>query len=231
MNASRLVFENVTGGYGSTTIVRDLSGRAIAGEALCVLGRNGVGKSTLMKLLFGYLPCLGGRVLFDGKPVHGLDPSARRRAGMTYCPQERPVFDDLSVRDNLTLIRSSRRLAPFRSYFDRFPILERRLTQHAGTLSGGEKKILSFVRGLAEDLPVVLLDEPSEGVQWENIQHMEAFITEKKAAGVAFIVVEQNLAFAERIADRYLIMDQGRTMLEGSPSTIDRSRVLAHLHV
>ena len=231
MNASRLVFENVTGGYGSTTIVRDLSGRAIAGEALCVLGRNGVGKSTLMKLLFGYLQCLGGRVLFDGRRVHGLDPSARRRAGMTYCPQERPVFDDLSVRDNLTLIRSSRRLAPFRSYFDRFPILERRLTQHAGTLSGGEKKILSFVRGLAEDLPVVLLDEPSEGVQWENIQHMEAFITEKKAAGVAFIVVEQNLAFAERIADRYLIMDQGRTMLEGSPSTIDRSRVLAHLHV
>jgi branched-chain amino acid transport system ATP-binding protein len=110
---------------------------------------------------------------------------------MTYCPQERPVFDDLSVRDNLTLIRSSRRLAPFRSYFDRFPILERRLTRHAGTLSGGEKKILSFVRGLAEDLPVALLDEPSEGVQWENIQHMEAFITEKKAAGVAFIVVSR----------------------------------------
>ena len=75
--------------------------------------------------------------------------------------------------------------------FDRFPILERRLTRHAGTLSGGEKKILSFVRGLAEDLPVVLLDEPSEGVQWENIQHMEAFITEKKAAGVAFIVVSR----------------------------------------
>jgi urea transport system ATP-binding protein len=231
MSASRLGFENITGGYGSTTIVRDLSGAAKAGEVLCVLGRNGVGKSTLMKLLFGYLPCLSGRVLLDGKPVHALDPSARRRAGISYCPQERPVFDDLPVRDNLTLTRASRKLAPFRPYFDRFPILERRLTQHAGTLSGGEKKILSFVRGLAEDQPVVLLDEPSEGVQWENILHMEAFISEKKAAGVAFIVVEQNLAFAERIADRYLIVDQGRTMLEGSPSTIDRSHVLAHLHV
>jgi branched-chain amino acid transport system ATP-binding protein len=231
MSAPRLVFENATGGYGSTTIVRDLSGAATAGEVLCVLGRNGVGKSTLMKLLFGYLPCLSGRVLLDDKPIHGLDPSARHRLGMTYCPQERPVFDELPVRDNLTLMRANRRLAPFRRYFDRFPILERRLTQHAGTLSGGEKKILSFVRGLAEDQPIVLLDEPSEGVQWENILHMEAFIAEKKAAGTAFVVVEQNLSFAERIADRYLVMDQGRAMLEGTPATIDRSQILAHLHV
>jgi urea transport system ATP-binding protein len=228
--ARRLVFENLTGGYGSTTIVRDLSGAALAGEVLCVLGRNGVGKTTLMKLLTGYLPC-EGRVLLDNTPITSYDPAARRRAGITYCPQERPVFDDLSVRDNLTLMRGSRKLAPFRRYFDRFPILERRLSQHAGTLSGGEKKMLSFARGLAEDQPVILLDEPSEGVQWENILHMAALIAEKKAAGTALIVVEQNLAFAERIADRYLIMDQGRAMLEGSRSEIERSHVLAHLHV
>jgi urea transport system ATP-binding protein len=231
MTDARLAFEGVTGGYGSTIVVRDLTGAAIAGEILCVLGRNGVGKSTLMRLLLGYLPCSSGRVLLDGKPISQLDPSARRRSGMTYCPQERPVFDDLSVRDNLTLMRASRQLGPFRPYFDRFPILERRLTQHAGTLSGGEKKILSFVRGLAEDQPVILLDEPSEGVQWENVLHMIAIITEKKAAGAAFIVVEQNLAFAERIADRYLIMDQGRLVLEGSSSTINRSQILDHLHV
>jgi branched-chain amino acid transport system ATP-binding protein len=231
MSTPRLVFESVTGGYGSTMIVRDLSGRAIAGEALCVLGRNGVGKSTLMKLLLGYLRCWRGRVLIDGEPIDALDPSGRHHAGLSYCPQERLVFDDLSVRDNLTLMRASRRLTPFRRYFDRFPILERRLNQHAGTLSGGEKKMLSFVRGLAEDQPVVLLDEPSEGVQWENILHMEALIAEKKATGTAFIVVEQNLAFAERMADRYLVMDQGRAMLEGPRSQIDRRRVLAHLHV
>jgi ABC-type branched-subunit amino acid transport system ATPase component len=231
MTAARLAFEALTGGYGSTTIVRDLTGAANAGEVLCVLGRNGVGKSTLMKLLFGYLPCRSGQVLLDGKPVSQLDPSARRRSGMTYCPQERPVFDDLSVRENLTLMRASRQLGAFRAYFDRFPILERRLTQHAGTLSGGEKKMLSFVRGLAEDQPIVLLDEPSEGVQWENILHMIATIAEKKAAGAAFVVVEQNLSFAERIADRYLIMDQGRAVLEGSSSTIHRGQILAHLHV
>ena len=231
MSAPRLAFDNLSGGYGSTTIVRDLSGCAATGEVLCVLGRNGVGKTTLMKLLTGYLPCAQGRVLLGDTPVTGLDPAARRRAGISYCPQVRPVFDDLSVRDNLTLMRANRRLAPFRGYFDRFPILERRLNQHAGTLSGGEKKMLSFVRGLAEDQPVILLDEPSEGVQWENILHMEALIAEKKGAGAAFIVVEQNLAFAERIADRYLIMDQGRVRLSGSRSEIERSDVLAHLHV
>jgi ABC-type branched-subunit amino acid transport system ATPase component len=231
VSAPRLAFDNLSGGYGSTTIVRDLSGCAATGEVLCVLGRNGVGKTTLMKLLTGYLPCAQGRVLLGDTPVTGLDPAARRRAGISYCPQVRPVFDDLSVRDNLTLMRTNRRLAPFRGYFDRFPILERRLNQHAGTLSGGEKKMLSFVRGLAEDQPVILLDEPSEGVQWENILHMEALIAEKKGAGAAFIVVEQNLAFAERIADRYLIMDQGRVRLSGSRSEIERSDVLAHLHV
>jgi urea transport system ATP-binding protein len=231
VSGRRLAFENLKGGYGSTTIVRDLSGAAVGGEVLCVLGRNGVGKTTLMKLLTGYLPCSGGRVLLDDAPITAYDPAARRCAGVTSCPQERPVFDDLSVRDNLTLMRESRRLAPFRRYFDRFPLLERRLNQHAGTLSGGEKKMLSFARGLAEDQPVVLLDEPSEGVQWENILHMEALIAERKPAGTAFIVVEQNLAFAERIADRYLIMDQGRAMLEGSRSEIERSHVLAHLHV
>ena len=189
MSARRLVFENLTGGYGSTTIVRDLSGGAVAGEVLCVLGRNGVGKTTLMKLLTGYLPCTHGRVLLDDTPITAYDPAARRRAGGTDCPQERPGVADLSVRDNLTLMRDSRKLAPFRRYFDRFPILERRLNQHAGTLSGGEKKMLSFSRGLAEDQPVILLDEPSEGVQWENILHMEALIAEKKSAGAAMIVV------------------------------------------
>ena len=97
MSRPRLRFEDLTGGYGSTTIVRDLAGAAIAGAALCVLGRNGVGKTTLMKLLTGYLPCMRGRVLLDEQPITALDPAARRRAGVSYCPQERPVFDDLSV--------------------------------------------------------------------------------------------------------------------------------------
>jgi ABC-type branched-subunit amino acid transport system ATPase component len=231
MSAATLTFEGVTGGYGAAPVVRGVSGRAVAGEVLCVLGRNGVGKTTLMKLLFGYLPCWQGRVIWNGRPIEALDPPARRALGISYCPQERPVFDDLSVRDNLTLMQEDRALDRFAPYFARFPILERRLDQRAGTLSGGEKKILSFVRGLAEDQPALLLDEPSEGVQWENILHMQALIAEKKAAGVALVVVEQNLAFAERIADRYLVMDQGRLVLEGPRAAIERRQLLDHLHV
>ena len=118
---------------------------------LCVIGRNGVGKSTLMKMLFGQLPCREGTVrLRRTCRSSALEASQRRALGISYCPQERPVFDDLSVRDNLTLMRPDRGLAAFAPLFARFPILARRLGQHAGTLSGGEKKILSFVRGLAE---------------------------------------------------------------------------------
>jgi branched-chain amino acid transport system ATP-binding protein len=228
---SALAFADITGGYGSAPVVRGVSGAVAAGDVLCVLGRNGTGKTTLMKLLMGYLSCWQGSVQFDGNAIENLDPPARRRLGMSYCPQERPVFDDLSVRDNLTLMRTGRDLAQFADYFSRFPILQLRLDQHAGTLSGGEKKLLSFVRGLAEEQPVVLLDEPSEGVQWENILHMAALIAEKRAAGTALIVVEQNLAFAERIADRYLVMDQGRVVLNGARTDIDRAQLLAHLHV
>jgi branched-chain amino acid transport system ATP-binding protein len=229
--AARLAFDGLVGGYGGVDVVRGVTGAVSSGEVLCVIGRNGVGKSTLLKLLTGHLPSRGGRVLLDGRAIGGVEASARRGLGITYCPQERPVFDDLAVRDNLTLMRPDRRLDAFAPLFARFPILERRLDQHAGTLSGGEKKILSFARGQAEAQPLRLLDEPSEGVQWENILQMAESIDEAKAAGAAFIVVEQNLAFAERIADRYLVIEQGRVVLEGAREAIDRAQLLAHLHV
>ena len=227
----RLAFDAVAGGYGGVDVVRGVSGAVGAGEVLCVIGRNGVGKSTLLKLLTGQLPSRAGRVALDGRAIDGVEASARRGLGITYCPQERPVFDDLPVRDNLTLMRRDRRLEAFAPLFKRFPILERRLHQHAGTLSGGEKKMLSFARGHAEGQPLRLLDEPSEGVQWENILQMAELVDEAKATGVAFVVVEQNLAFAERIADRYLVIDQGRVVLAGPREAIERAQLLAHLHV
>ncbi len=231
MRLMQLTFDQLTGGYGSADVVRGVSGTADPGKVLCVIGRNGVGKSTLMKLLFGFLPCRGGSVSLDGQEIQRLDPTERHRLGISYSPQERPVFDSLSVRDNLTLMRHDRSIDLFEPYFARFPLLSQRLGQHAGTLSGGERKLLSFTRALAEDLPVVLLDEPSEGVQWENILQMAALIDERKAGGTTFVVVEQNLAFAERIADGYLVMDQGRVVLEGGREGIGRDELLAHLHV
>ncbi|HEY2976592.1 MAG TPA: ATP-binding cassette domain-containing protein, partial [Burkholderiaceae bacterium] len=199
---ARLRFDAVAGGYGDVDVVHGMSSQVARGEVLCIIGRNGMGKSTLLKLLFGQLPCRTGSIRFEGRAIERIEASQRRRLGISYCPQERSVFDELSVRDNLTLMRPDRRLEAFEPLTKRFPILQRRLGQHAGTLSGGEKKILSFVRGLSEAQPVLLLDEPSEGVQWENIEHMAAAIAEAKATGTSLIVVEQNLAFAELIADR-----------------------------
>jgi branched-chain amino acid transport system ATP-binding protein len=230
-DAVRLRFDAVAGGYGDVDVVRGVSGQAARGEVLCIIGRNGVGKSTLLKLLFGLLPCRSGSIQFEGQTIERLEASRHRALGISYCPQERSVFDGLSVRDNLTLMRAERRLDAFEPLFRRFPILPRRLAQHAGTLSGGEKKILSFVRGLSEAQPLLLLDEPSEGVQWENIEHMAASIAEAKAGGRSFVVVEQNLAFAERIADAYLVIDQGRVVRAGRHGEIGREQLLAHLHV
>jgi branched-chain amino acid transport system ATP-binding protein len=228
---SRLAFEGVAGGYGGVDVVRGVSGAVEAGEVLCVVGRNGVGKSTLLKLLAGQLRCSAGTVSFAARHIDTLTGWERRAIGMSYCPQEGAVFDKLSVRDNLTLMRADRSLDAFEPSFDRFPVLRRRLGQHAGTLSGGEKKMLSFVRGLTEAQPLLLLDEPSEGVQWEHIEAMAAAIAEAKAGGMAFLVVEQNLAFAERIADRYLLMEQGRVVGEGPRAQIGRERLLSHLQV
>lgn len=231
MSVPRLDFDDLAGGYGTTEVVHGISGAAAAGQVLCIVGRNGVGKSSLIRMLSGHLPAWRGTVRLEGRAVTDLPPAGRRRLGISYCPQERPVFDDLTVRDNLILMRRDRSLDGFAPFIGRFPVLERRLDQQAGTMSGGEKKILSFARGLAEMTPLVLLDEPSEGVQWENILHMADLIRERRAAGTTFVVVEQNLAFAEHIADRYLVLDQGRVVLEGPRSAIDRAALLARLHV
>ena len=230
MSGPLLSFAGVTGGYGATTVVRGVGGAVAAGEACCVLGRNGVGKTTLMRLLTGHLPLQSGTVDFAGRSLDGLAPDRRHRLGLVYCPQERPVFDNLSVRDNLGLMEpfDAHRHAPLLAAF---PILEARMDQSAGTLSGGERKILSFVRGVAETGQLLLLDEPSEGVQQENVERMAGFLHEAKAAGRALLVVEQNLAFAREIADRVMVMDHGAVVLAGAAADITEDTLAAHMHV
>lgn len=230
MNAG-MRFANVSGGYGGMTIVREISGEVPNGRCLCMLGRNGVGKSTFLKILSGHLRCRSGEISLGGAVLNDLSPDRRRRLGLSYAMQERPVFDSLSVRDNLTLMRASASLERYGPYFEAFPVLERRLSQIAGTLSGGERKILSFVRAMAEEGAATLLDEPSEGVQAENIDRMKRFILERKANGGSFVVVEQHLRLAEAIADEFLVMDQGRPALQGRASEIGRDRLVAHLEV
>ena len=230
MSETLFSFDGVTGGYGATTVVRAVGGAVAAGEACCVLGRNGVGKTTLMRLLTGHLPLQSGAVRFAGQSLDGLAPDERHRLGLVYCPQDRPVFENLSVRENLTLMASvdAARHAPLLAAF---PILEARMTQWAGTLSGGERKILSFVRGIAEAGRLLLLDEPSEGVQQENVERMAAFLREAKAAGRGLLIVEQNLAFALEIADRVIVMDHGEVVLAGAAADMTEDALAAYMHV
>ena len=231
MNQPIFSFENIVGGYGTGIVVNGVSGEVRSGEVLSILGRNGVGKSTLLKLLFGFLQSRKGRILFRNKEINDFDPPSRRKLGISYCPQERIVFEDLTVRENLTMMFPDRRIEEFNVYFENFPILRERLSQRAGTLSGGERKILAFVRTLAEKQLLILLDEPSEGVQLENIERMRVLIEDLKRSGRSFIVVEQNLSFAETIADNYLVMDHGQTVLMGSRREINREDLIEYLSV
>lgn len=231
MSALSLEFENLSGGYGAMTIVRDLSAKLSPGECLCVLGRNGVGKSTLIKLLSGHLPSMQGRIAIDGTDVGQLSPDKRRGCGLSYAMQERPIFDNLSVGDNLMLMQPQGSQEVYAPFFQAFPVLDKRRNQMAGTLSGGERKILSFVRAMAEEGSVTLLDEPSEGVQPENIEHMKQFILSAKNAGRSFVVVEQHLHLAEEIADTYLVVDHGRAVLQGEASRFGRAELLKHIEV
>ncbi len=231
MSDSLFVFDAMTGGYGGSTVVRGVTGAVERGRALCITGRNGVGKSTLLQMLFGYIGPSSGRVTWQGHDVTAEPPEERRARGMSYAPQERIVFDELTVRENLTLMRPSRDTVSLAPYFARFPVLGARLGQRAGTLSGGEKKILSLVRALSEDAALVLLDEPTEGVQQENIDRMQALVAARKAAGTAFLVVEQNIHFAEAVADRVLVMDQGRVVFDSPMLATNREQILAYLRV
>lgn len=229
--ANALAWQDLCGGYGDTQVLRPLSGEVQPGQVLAVLGRNGVGKSTLLKLLSGALPQLGGQVWLHGQPL-GESPAHRRyRAGMVYLPQERVVFDSLSVKDNLCLHQSRGDLAAYEPMFEQFPRLKERLRVPAGLLSGGEKKLVAFARCLTSPAQVVLLDEPSEGVQEENIQRMSALIQAQCQDGKAFVLVEQNLSFAAPLLHQVIVLDHGDVVLSGNQASASRAEIMRHLTV
>jgi len=231
VTARLLEYSNVTGGYGTIPIVRDVTGSVGEGQCLCVLGRNGVGKSTLIKLLSGHLRVMSGDIRFKGHTISSLAPEQRWSTGISTGLQERPVFDGLTVGDNLALMEPDQSLDPFAAHFDAFPVLEKRLSQSAGTLSGGERKILSFVRAMKDNAALTLLDEPSEGLQPENIEHMVRFILAAKSEGKSFLVVEQHLHMAGEIADAYQVLDNGHVVLEGAATALSREDLLAQISI
>ena len=224
-------FERVVCGYGDTMVVRGVGGRVASGRVLGVLGRNGVGKTTLLRALAGFLPLAEGHVTWQGRDLAGIEAHARLALGIAYAPQENVVFGELSVADNLWLHLPDRGRARYADAFAAFPLLEQRLRQRAGSLSGGERKLLSFTRTLGLAAALTLLDEPTEGVQPENIERMAQLLRRRCAAGAGFIVVEQNLSFVEAIADDVLVLDHGEVVAEGALGELGREAIKRHLVV
>ena len=231
MSAPLLAFEDVVCGYGDTMVLRGLAGTIGAGRVLGVLGRNGVGKTTLMRALSGFLPLRRGRVTLAGRDLARVPPQQRLAAGMAYAPQEDVVFGDLSVSENLWLHLRGRDGQRYAACLEAFPRLAERMQQRAGLLSGGERKLLSFTRTLGLRAPLSILDEPTEGVQPENIERMARLVGARKAEGTSFVIVEQNLEFLLSVADDILAIDHGECSLVGLASELPRETLEAHLVV
>lgn len=224
-------FQSITTGYADTVVIGEISGHLGAGQVLGILGRNGVGKSTLLKALSGFLPLISGSVTWQGEDLSTIPSFARLNKGIAYAPQENIVFGELSVRDNLFLHLSDKKQTRYDYLLSKFPRLNERMNQRAGALSGGERKLLSFVRTMGLAMPLSLLDEPTEGVQPENIDLMAALIVERKRQGASFVVVEQNLSFIEKIADNICVLDHGDLVLEGDIALLGREEIEKHLVV
>ena len=223
----RLQLEGVSGGYGDTLVHRGLSLELGKGQVLGVIGRNGTGKTTLARLIGGELRPAEGRIRLDGRDITALPPWERAKAGITVMPQTEMVFDALTVAENLAL------LGPVKlgALGARFPRITERLRQQAGSMSGGERKILGFVRAMLSPARVLVLDEPSEGVQAENIAHMQTSIAEARARGQSCVLFEQNIAMVEALADSVIALDSAGIVYRAHGNEIAREPMLAALRV
>jgi branched-chain amino acid transport system ATP-binding protein len=214
-----LSVEKVNAGYGRVQALHGVSLTVNRGELVCLLGANGAGKSTMLKVISGLVRATAGRILLDGTPIHTLDAPAIVRHGIAHCPEGRRVFPDLSVEENLRIGAWCRRGAGLRPDLDamyvRFPILAERRRQAAGTLSGGEQQMLAIARALMSRPTLVLFDEPSLGLAPMAVEAIFEIIQGVREQGRTVLMVEQNADGALRLADRGYVLETGRVVLEG----------------
>jgi branched-chain amino acid transport system ATP-binding protein len=225
-----LEVHNVTAGYGPITVLRGISMSVAAGEILGMLGRNGMGKTTLIRCLSGLIRPDAGRVAFDGRDITTMPAHERAQLGMTTVVQGRGMFPRLSVRESLEMgrIASGRgRRSRIDEVLDYFPRLRERLGQSAGTLSGGEQQMLAIGRGLMTDPKLMLLDEPSDGIMPVLVKQIaEILLAINRNEKMTLLVVEQNVPMLFRMTDRFIIMEKGRIVAQGSRAQIAASEVM-----
>ncbi len=233
-----LQIENLQSGYGGGPVLRGVSLQVEPGQVLCLMGRNGVGKSTLLKSVMGLLKSSDGKISWDGRDITRAATDARARAGIAYVPQGREVFPHMSVAENLNLGleaagKTARREGKLpERVWEMFPMLGQMLSRKGGSLSGGQQQQLAIGRALAANPRLLLLDEPMEGIQPNIVQDIERAIEKLKQDGdMAIILVEQTLDFALRIADHYTVLDHGSVVAHGAREGMDEAKLRAHLTI
>jgi branched-chain amino acid transport system ATP-binding protein len=219
-DAAMLSVDRLSSGYGRSQVLFGLSLKVPANGAVAILGRNGVGKTTLLKTLAGEIRPMGGTIAFDGRDATAEPTESRVRRGMGYVPQEQAIFGKLTVRENLLLgaIRQTDK-SGIAQVLDLFPKLGQRLGQTAGTLSGGERKMLAIGRALLGRPKVLLLDEPTEGV-WIGVIEEISQRLRRLAQEMALVLVEQHIELALDVAHYAYVMDRGQVALEGPAADI-----------
>jgi len=226
--------------YGESQVLWDVSLDVPLGGVVCLMGRNGVGKTTLLKTVMGLLPARSGQILFDGKDLGRLRPEERAACGIGYVPQGREIFPNLTVAENLRVGYLGRPAsagngkstqADIEQVFDLFPKLKDLLSRNGGVLSGGEQQQLAVARVLLARPKLLLMDEPTEGIQPNVILQIEDAIQRIKERGIAVLLVEQYLEFAWRLAGSYAIMRKGAIVSSGSTAELRHDVVRQHLTV
>jgi branched-chain amino acid transport system ATP-binding protein len=219
MSRTILDVQGLVGGYGKMTILNGTTFSVPEGTIATMIGPNGAGKSTVFKAIFGLLALREGKIIFDGKDITGMSQRQLLNAGVCYVPQGRNIFPELSVRHNIELGAVAARRDPadikrrIETLLDRFPVLRKKATQQASTLSGGEQKQLEVVRGLLLDPKLILIDEPSIGLSPLMVQQTFDILKELRAKGVTILMVEQNARSALEISDLGIVLELGRTRI------------------
>ncbi len=218
-------------GYGRIPILAGIDLAVKQGEFVGILGHNGMGKTTLLKALMGYLPATAGRVTLDGQDITRLAPQLRARRGIGYVPQGREIFPALSVRDNLRvgcILAKADEAATISNVLRLFPRLASLIDRSGGALSGGEQQLLALARCLCGDPRLILLDEPTEGIQPSIVEEIvEILQTLRRTRELTVVLVEQNLKFIAALSQRVLIIQKGVITREVTPEAIENPELVA----
>jgi urea transport system ATP-binding protein len=231
-----LEVRGLSASYGESQVLWDVSLEVPAGQVVCLMGRNGVGKTTLLKTIMGLVPARSGHVLFDGSELTRRRPEERVARGIGYVPQGREIFPNLTVAENLEIGRlgspaGRRRSGALDDIFALFPKLAQLLGRKGGVLSGGEQQQLAIARVLLTEPKLLIMDEPTEGIQPSVIQQIEEAIQRIKGKGIAVLLVEQYVEFAWRLADAYAIMRKGAIVSRGATADLHEELVREHLTI